>query len=636
MIKCVVGILFFFFAINAYSQYDPEKVNAKAREVYDKAINFLEQGRTREAIPFLQSALEKDGRFLEAYLSLASAKNELKQYNEGINHFEKANAIDSDFCKYYQLIYSINLAGAGRFTDALQAVEKYASISSLNERSKQAAAYRIGCYRFAVEQQKKQVSDPYHFAPQNLGDSINSKYAEYYPSFTIDGKTFVFTRRGAGIRENFMASSHATDHFANAFMMHGMLNEEPSKGAIQISQDGEWLVFAGNFPGRGFGDFDIYTCYNTPQGWSEPLNLGDQINTDFWESAPTLSSDKNTLYFSSNRSGGFGGKDLYVSYRKPNGKWSAAKNMGALINSKGDEEAPFIHADNRTLYFTSNGLQGYGGTDIFMVKRNEDSAWNKPENAGYPINTIENEGSLYVTADGNTAYYASDRADSRGMLDLYTFEMPEHLKPVKTLYVQGIVSDAVTKKNIPCTVELTDNNTQKMITKTQTDETGFYFITLPVGNDYTFTVNRKGYLFYSNVFALSKNKADSIYTKDIALEPITLHATEVFRNIQFRLNSAELETVSIIELSKLLQLMNDNPSVTVLISGHTDNTGTDASNIKLSEARAKAVANYLFSNGIAAARLSWKGFGSSRPVSDNNTDEGRTKNRRTEFTITGL
>jgi outer membrane protein OmpA-like peptidoglycan-associated protein len=281
-------------------------------------------------------------------------------------------------------------------------------------------------------------------------------------------------------------------------------------------------------------------------------------------------------------------------------------------------------------------LQGYGGSDIFVSRKDSAGNWSTPENLGYPINTIENEGSLFVAADGITAYYASDRADSRGELDLYKFQLREDVRPAKTLYVQGNVFDATTKKNIPCAVELIDNLTQKIITKVQTDETGFYFITLPVGKDYTFTVNRKGYLFYSDIFELNKKEADSTYIKNIALQPIAINASATLKNIQFELNSSQLQPVSLIELNKLLQLMNDNPTTKIEISGHTDNSGSDALNMQLSLDRAKAVADYLKSKGIDANRLTWKGYGASKPVADNSTEEGRALNRRTEFTIVGL
>jgi outer membrane protein OmpA-like peptidoglycan-associated protein len=610
--------------------------NPKAQKAYDDAMLQLRDDLVKDAIPLLGKAIEYDPDFIEAYLSLAGVYGSLKDYTTAVKYYESAQSKDSVYFKYYLLPYSIDLAATGRFEDALKAINSFLTIPNLGEKSIKSGLYRRNSYAFAIDYAAKHPDKNYVFAPVNMGDSINSEHSEYYPSFTINDSIFVFTRHTEGIREDFMQSTLTPTGYTKAKLIEGDINAEPSKGAINISQDGQWLIFAGNFSGQGFGDFDLYISYNTPKGWSEPVNLGSNINTEFWETAPSLSPDKNDLYFCSNRPGGFGGSDLYVSHRQPNGTWSAAQNMGPFINTAGDEQAPFIHADNQTLFFTSDGLQGYGGSDLYLVRKNIDGTWGKPENLGYPINTIENEGSLFVASDGVNAYYASDRADTRGELDLYKFQLPKDARPNKTLYVQGYVTDAITKKGLPCAVELSDDSTQQLITKLQTDETGFYFITLPVGKNYTFTVNRKGYLFYSDVFALQNKLPDSTYKKDIPLQPLQLNASAAMKNIRFETNSFKLEPVSLIELNKLLQLMNDNIQIQILISGHTDNIGNDADNLKLSSNRAKAVVDYLVSKGIDAKRLTSKGFGASKPVAENTTEEGRAQNRRTEFTIMGM
>lgn len=617
-------------------QYNPEAVNKKAMDSYTKAMGILQNDMdVRNAIPVLNKAIQYDANFVDAYLTLGGVYGELKDYNNSILNYEKAFAIDSGYSKFYLLPYSINLAGAGKFNEALTAVDNFLTMPRLNEKSRKSALYRKHTYEFAIQYAASHPSANYEFAPVNLGDNVNSPRPEYYPSITIDDSILVFTRRGQGIQEDFVESKLTPDGYSKAEVIKGDINAEPSKGAINISQDGEWLLFAGNFPGKGYGNFDLYMSYDTPTGWSEPVNLGEAVNTEFWESSPSLSPDKNALYFSSDRPGGYGGKDLYVSYRV-NGKWQPAVNMGADINTVGDEIAPFIHADNQTLYYTSNGLPGYGGTDIYMLRRTGEKQWSKPENLGYPINTIENEGSLFVASDGLTAYYASDRADTKGFLDLYKFKLRPDVSPVKTLYVKGYVTDAKTGKGLPCSVELSVDSSQQVLSNVQTDETGYYFITLPVNKNYTFTVNRKGYLFYSDVFNLADKPSDSVYVKDIALEPVELNATVRLKNIQFSSKSYTLEPVSMIELNKLVQLMNDNPSIKIQINGYTDNVGSDADNLLLSQNRSKAVVDYLIGKGIDAGRLSSKGFGETRPVADNSTEEGRALNRRTEFIVTGL
>jgi outer membrane protein OmpA-like peptidoglycan-associated protein len=307
--------------------------------------------------------------------------------------------------------------------------------------------------------------------------------------------------------------------------------------------------------------------------------------------------------------------------------------MGASVNTTGDELAPFIHADNNTLYFTSDGLPGYGGSDLFVMRKKNAAEWNIPENLGYPINTIENDGSLFVASNGIDAFYSSDRADSRGGLDLYRFELRPDIRPARTLYVRGTVFNKKNNKGIPATVELIDNSTGELNSKVQTDEQGNYFITLPVGKDYVFNVNRKGYLFYSDNFLLSQRVPDSVYEKNIPLQPIEVNASIILKNIFFETNKFQLDPKSQAELDKIVQLLNDNPTLKVEISGYTDNVGKPSDNLSLSNNRAKSVVSYLIGKAIASQRLVAKGYGETKPVADNATEEGKAKNRRTELRV---
>ncbi len=637
MKQIIFFLIIFYSSVSVAQTYQPDKIKAKAISKYEQAINFLQDGEIKSAIPILQATILIDTNYMDAYLSLAAAYGQLKQYHEAVLLYEKAKGKDTSYFKFYKLPYSINQAGSGQFEAALSTINEFLLNPTISERALSAAKYRKRCYEFAIDYKKTHPNqNNYQFNPINLGDSVNTPYAEYYPSVTVTDNILVFTRAGEHLREDFMESAFNKNGFGLAKPIKGDINIEPKKGAITASQDGEYILFAGQFSGQGFGNYDIYQSSFTPQGWSDPINLGENINTDFWESSPSLSPDNRTLFFSSNRPGGYGGKDLYVSYKNANGRWSPAVNMGPTINTAGDELAPFIHADNQTLYFTSDGLTGYGGSDLYVLRKNAAGEWGLPENLGYPINTIENEGSLAVSANGLTAYYASDRSDSRGDLDLYQFEMRPDIRPYKTLYVKGFVTDKKTMHGIPSSVELFDNETNKALMKIQTDEKGAYFITLPTGKNYTFIVNRKGYLYYSELYALSTKDADSVYQKDIALEPVTINAHMVFSNVQFLNNSFELPSASYIELDKLYQVLLDNPSIQLEISGHTDNLGKPADNLALSTNRAKAIVNYLTNKGISPSRLSYKGYAAEKPIAENTTEIGRSKNRRTEFAITGL
>lgn len=613
--------------------YNPSKVNSKAVKLYQKAMEQAQDGRFQEGIKTLQEAVAIDPKFADAWLSIAGMYGELKNYDEAVLNYEKARAIDSNYFRDYNLPYSINLAGQGRFQEALKAINSFMLINDLNESSQRAASYRRKTYLFALEQAADSTLANYKFQPLNMGDSVNSAVSEYYPALTIDNQQLIFTRRVNNRNEDFYETRRNGDTWTLARGLTGQINSNLNEGAQSISLDGKWLIFTGcNFP-DGYGSCDLYISYLTPDGWSEPENLGNRINTEFWESAPSLSPDKRDLYFASRRPGGYGGSDIWVSHLLPNGRWSEPENLGPEINTSGDESCPFIHADNQTLYFTSNGLPGYGGDDLFVARKGPKGTFSLPKNLGYPINTIENEGSLVITADGTTAYYASDRADSRGGLDLYTFTMREGVRPIKTLWIKGVVRDSKTLKGLPSAVELTDINTRETLSLVETDETGNYLITLPIGRDYMFNVNRKGYLFFSENFQLSQRTPDSTYVINIGLQPITRDATIELKNIFYESGSAALSAQSEVELDKLVQLLKDNPTLRIQINGHTDAVGKAADNLALSNGRAQAVVNYLVKKGIQPARLTHKGFGATQPVADNSTEEGRARNRRTELKV---
>lgn len=629
LLSCCCALL-----ISSFAQYNPEKINKKAIALYSQALERAQTGNLTHAAGLLVQSIEIDKKYVDAYLSLGGVYGQMKNYKSSTEYYEKAFSMDPDYTMDYKLPYSINLAGMGEFEKALDAInELLEKKPPKNSTSLKAAEYRKRCYEFAVDYAKKHATDTYVFSPQNIGGNINTAESEYFPSLTIDGSELVFTRRLNAFNEDFFYSTDSNKQWGKAIPMKGNVNTAQNEGAQNISQDGQWLVFTGCNRRDGFGSCDIYISYLENDGWSEAINMGGWINSDQWESQPCLSPDKKDLYFASRRLGGYGGTDIWVSHIQPNGKWGEPENLGPGINTSGDEQCPFIHADNQTLYFTSNYWPGYGEDDLFYVRKGPNGVWSNPVNLGYPINTINKEGTLFITADGKTAYYSSDKSDSKGGLDIYSFELREDIRPYKTLWVKGKVFDKTTTKGLPSSIELIDLATRQTISKLTTDEQGNYLVTLPVGKDYAFNVNRKGYLFYSDNYSLSKQSPDSVYQKDIPLQPIEIGASIVLKNIFFEVNKFELTPESQVELDKVVQLLSENPSVKILISGHTDNVGTPASNLTLSNNRAKAVISYLAGKGISPQRLSSKGFGETQPISDNKTEEGKAMNRRTEMKV---
>lgn len=616
--------------------YDPSKMGRKARALYELSLGKAADGDYRGSLETVGQAIALEPGFLEAWLTKGGLHGELRDYASAVSAYERAFAIDSLYSREYRLPYAINLGGMGRFSDAIPALEEFLQLPGLDGRALRAATYRLQCFRLGDSLSRRISASGYVFEARNLGDSVNSPFPEYYPSLPVDGRTLVFTRRVGGTDEDFLVSRRDSSAWRKAEKLPGDINTPLNEGAQNLSQDGEWLVFTGcNFP-DGMGSCDLYLSIRTRQGgWGRPRNLGEAVNTEAWESAPSLSPDRRSLYFASNRAGGMGGNDIWVSRRRPDGAWGEPENLGAPVNTAGNESCPFLHADGRTLYFTSDTHPGIGGDDLFVARQLPDGRWDSIQNLGFPINTIGNEGSMVVAADGQMAYFASERGDSRGGLDLYSFRMRPEIAPRATTWVQGRVFDARTGKGLPSAVELTNLVDGRLLNRVQTDEEGRYLVTLPAGDDYGFHVRRKGYLFHSGSFPLSKTP-DSSYILDIPLRPIERDAIVELRNLYFPSGSAALAPTSAAELDQLVQLLTENPTLRVRIEGHTDDVGTAQDNLALSNRRSAAVVDHLVSKGIPRDRLSSQGFGATRPVAPNTSAEARARNRRTELRVLGL
>ncbi|MDB5195834.1 MAG: OmpA family protein [Flaviaesturariibacter sp.] len=628
-------ILPFLILANSFfasAQYDQSRIDKKAVEAYNKAMEKIDQEKWKDAIESFREAIRRDPKYIDAYLSLAGVYGQQKAYAQSIATYEQAWPLDTAYTSPLRLPYAINLAGAGQFEKALTVINALLTSAKLPESTRKAAEYRKKSFQFAVDFAASH-KDNYVFAPKNLGGGVNTADMELFPSISIEGSDLFFTRRLQGRNEDFFLSHKEGSNWNEAFHLNGSINTPQNEGAQNISQDGKWLVFNACYRPDGAGSCDIYISYLNKDGWSEAINLGPNVNTDQWEVQPCLSPDKRDLYFVSRRPGGLGGSDIYVTHQNAAGRWSLPENLGPGINTPGDEQAPFIHADGQTLYFASNGWPGYGGQDLYLVRKGPSGQWSKPMNLGYPINTIDEESTLNISSDGVTAYYASDRPEGKGGLDIYSFEMRPGMRPSKTLWVKGRVYDQKTTSGLPSAVELVDIASKQTFSKVQTDETGNYLITLPVGKDYAFNVTRKGYLFYSDHFLLMDKTPDSTYRKDIALQPIEVNAAVVLRNIFFDTKKYEIKPESGAELDRLAQFLVDNPTVSIQVEGHTDNVGTAADNQKLSAQRALSVVNYLIYKGIKDKRLVPKGFGATKPVADNKTEEGRSQNRRTEIKV---
>lgn len=368
---------------------------------------------------------------------------------------------------------------------------------------------------------------------------------------------------------------------------------------------------------------------NNLKMWGPRSNVGEAVNSASWDAQPSVSGDGQMLIFASSRPGGFGGKDLWVS-RKVRGRWTSPKNLGPKINTSSDEEAPFIHYDGRTLYFSSNGHPGYGGHDLFITRLDDQEQWSKPTNLGVGVNTESDDVGFYVDALAEKAYFASARPGGFGGLDIYEMYLPEKFKPAPVSYLRGMVLDAENKSPLVARVRLVDLTTQKTIFE---DSIQQFLIPIIPGKNYALHSSRSGYLFDSRNFQPTQTELNNPFEVTALLSPLKVDQVITLNNIFFDIDKFDLKVESEVELKTMLWLMNSNPKMKLEISGHTDNTGSEVHNKELSQNRALAVKNYLINAGIKSDRIVSKGYGSSKPAAGNDSEEGRAKNRRIEARI---
>jgi len=601
----------------------------QAIQNYEAGLSALNKNEVQNAIQLFTLAASKDSQYVDPAIALFQVYHDQKQFQKASQYYFQIKKIDSAAAIPFLVKQGIALASLGQYDAAYKLLVPYISNNSLPNYLKEKATAFYAVCAFAMQQK---------IAPeitiQNMGDSINSPASEYFPTVSIQDSLFLFMRRLNLSREDFYSSSMGTDGFSAAMPLSDTLNFAAKKGSMSLSADLQTLYYAADYAEQGYGRYDIYKVQRSPRGWSKPKNLGQRINSDFWDSAPSIAPDGNSIYFASNRPEGYGGIDIYVAYKNEKGYWDEAINLGPSINTKGDDQTPFIHADNQSLYFSSNGRLGFGGSDIYVSRKKIDGNWTTPINLGYPINTYDNEGSIAVASNGTTAYIASDRPDSRGELDIYKITLAEKTRAFKTWYIKGQIIDATTKKSLAAELQIVDPASGYPMMEMQIDSMGQFLLALPYFDSLGLKINSPGHDYLSSILPLDSVKEMAGKTFDFALTPIEKLFTKTFNQVYFETNSAILKAISSVELDALVVYLKSTVNAQILIEGHTDNTGTSAQNNVLSLQRANAIGDYLQQKGVAENRIQRKGLGATMPIADNNTAAGRAKNRRTSFTIT--
>ncbi len=612
----------------------------------EKAIRFYEAGLNNyngqnyaAAEEYLKDAIKIDEKFQNAYLVLAEVYWEQGKYEPAVDYYNMGLLIDPTFYPMGFLNKGTLEIKIARYEEALKSFQIFLELDTSKSKYTEQARRGVKQAKFAIWAMKH----PVEFEPINLGPNINTKEDEYWPSLSADEKTLVFTRmvhdkdNRRHYQEDFYFSTKTDSGWTLAMDAGYPLNTPDNEGAQSISANGKFMVYTVCNREGVIGRCDIYYSVKKGNDWTFPQNIGPPINTIYKETQPSLSADGRTIYFASDRPGTRGGLDIWMSQQNENGSWQVPVNLGDSINTPGDEQSPFIHEDGKTLYFSSNYLTGMGGYDIFVARKNENGGWNHVENLGYPINTNEDEVGLIVNAQGDKAYFSSSRNKEYGK-DLYEFTLYKKARPEEVSYLKGNVYDIISRQPLEAKFELYDLNNGSLVSESSSDpETGEFLLCLPTNKNYMLNVDKSGYLFYSDNFSLKGIfHLDKPFLKDVPMKPVKAGENIVLYNVFYETGSYQLKPESKYELDKVVRFMNANPGVHVEISGHTDNVGTASYNQTLSENRAHSVLNYLTEHGIDATRLSSKGYGLSKPIETNDTEEGRAKNRRTELTVVSL
>ena len=647
MIKLKKRYAFFYAFLLMLVRFQPlslfSQTNKKVKKWCDKAMEYINNQNYEKASSVLEKVFAVDTTYARAYVLQGDVFSLTLQADKAADCYNRAIDLFKTPKPILYFITAEEELKCGRYAAAKKNYEEFLAKSP----DKVTLAKNVDKGLKTCEFGMKAVRQPMSFEPVNLGANINSEWDEYLPTLTADEEEFIFTvRRPRDERticnfcqteEDFYSSLKVNGEWQPRKALGAPINSSYNEGAQCISPDGRYLFYTLCNTDIGYGSCDLYWAERIGNRWSRPKNFEPPVNTKYWESQPSISPDGKTIYFTSNRPGGYGGSDIWKTEMIEEGKFTVPENLGPSINTEGDETAPFIHTDGRTLFFVSDGQVGMGGKDIYYSIMGQDGTWQSPVNLGYPINTPNDEINIVINASGTTGYFSSDKDGGFGGQDLYYFTLDERIRPTPVTYIKGKVADAFSLAPLQAQIELIDLGTEQTVTATASDPiTGEFLACVPTGSNVLMNVSHPHYPFYSENFQLERSYSElEPFKKDIMLKKAEIGATFILKNIFFDFDKSTLVKESFVELDNLVSYLKTNKNLRIEIGGHTDNQGSDAYNETLSLERAKTVYDYLVSKGIDKRRLTYKGYGESVPIADNATEEGRAANRRTEFKITG-
>jgi len=599
---CVLVLLFVpGFGNSLQAQQNPDKKTVK---IFRQAVAASNANDLIQAESFLKKVLKRDPGFVKAYLLRGDIYASQHRLEKAIGIYHRALSLDS---VSYPAAFFV-LAGweykTGNYTASLYDIQYFLRFGNKNIPRYRKAEKLLKNTAFAANA----VAHPDKTTLKKINHGINSPADEYINFVDVEEKQLFFTRKflereqGKPVyKEHFYLSVQNKGVWQPPEKMRFSWDSTLNMGGMSLSTDGQTMYFTGCYWPESFGSCDIYASKKRGHTWQFPQHLDRNVNTSHWDSQAVISSDKKQLFFASKRPGGKGGSDIWISTRQADGRWGKAINPGDNINTAGNEMAPFLHADNRTLYFSSNGRTGMGGYDLYVSREDSSGHWSKATNLGYPVNTKANEINLFVSLDGSRAWLSSDRDTTKSGFDIFSFPVFDKMRPGKALFVKGVVQDARSGKKLSAEIVLTNLATGRTADSAISNMvSGRFLIVLHDDTDYALNIQKKGYLIYSQSFNLKEFPGLTSVNKTFKLTPVTKGAVMRLQNIRFGFDRYTLKFSAFPELNRLVAFLRKNPTLKILIAGYTDNAGSTDYNLKLSQERAKVVFDYLVSKGINA------------------------------------
>ena len=582
-----------------------------ARKSLREAQQLVNQERYEDAIKKLRHTIKIKPDFAIAYREMGHVYLEIKAYQEAIEALEQSFELDDKlsraaFFECGEAYFMLEQPEKAHFY-----YQQFLEMEGSRYANKSKESGMELGYTWLLEEREanlayiQSMGAPTTDAlPSNMGKIINSSYDDYLPTITSDGNQLVFTRQGKHGDEDVVTCEYKNGGWKKSRAFGKAINTKQNEGMAKFETHGRAFYFSGCMREDTKGGCDIYQAFLEQDDVKEVRKLPGLINSQFWDSQPSITCDGTKMFFTSNREGGLGGADIWYSELKANGDWSFPKNMGSAINSAGDEEAPFISSDGNTIYFTSSGHQGQGDGDLFISKL-ENGQWSKAINMGLPFNSPAKELGFYIQGDGKTAYFSSARKGGNGGLDIYTIELPEVMRPNPMVHLEGIVRDAKSEQPLQSKVIIRSEGQQWEM---ETDEKGMFFTCLPGNKSYSIQSSLAGYEPYieAKFLKAQDNAAPACYLVNLQPEG-TPKAEFVSKGVEikekriqffFDFDSYELADVTKKDLENLAKMLHDEPDWRVEVVGYTDTKGDYAYNMALSEKRAKSIVDFLNSAGI--------------------------------------